>query len=91
MQIQARIFGLVIFIAIWCFWGDLFWGQFGVASDSQKSYEIAKRAGKKMDSCLQAGVTALSYLNAHDEPAYRNWKAIEESECSAAGIPVEAK
>lgn len=58
-----------------------------VASDSVEQYDIAKRNGSKMDTCVRAGLVAAAYLQAKDELNYRQWKKIESDDCSAAGLP----
>ena len=60
-----------------------------VADDAVKEYEIAKRSGTKMDICVHAGFVAAAYLQAKDEDKYREWKATERVDCSAAGLPPE--
>lgn len=57
-----------------------------VAADAVKQYNIAKRSGGSMDTCVQAGMVAAAYLQAQDESSYRRWKATEKSDCAAAGL-----
>lgn len=57
-----------------------------VSSDMVAQYEIAKKQGDKMQICVQAGMVSAAYLQAKDEAKYNEWKAIEKSDCEAAGI-----
>ncbi len=59
-----------------------------VASDAVQQYEIAKRNGSKMDACVHAGIVAAAYLQAKNEMSYQQWKRIESTDCSSAGIPL---
>ena len=56
------------------------------ASDVVEQYEIAKRQGDKMMICAQASVVSAVYLQAKDEAKYNEWKAVEKTDCKAAGI-----
>ena len=58
-----------------------------VATDSVEQYNIAKRQGDPIQTCVQAGLVAAAYLQAKDEAQYNSWKAIESSDCAAAGMP----
>jgi len=42
-----------------------------VATDFKEQYAIAKRQGDKISICVQAGLVAAGYLQAHDEENYR--------------------
>jgi len=57
-----------------------------VASDSVSQYNMAKRQGNKIQICVQAGMVSAAYLQANDDYNYNKWKAIEESDCSSAGL-----
>lgn len=57
-----------------------------IADNLSQQYVIAQRQGNMMDMCVQAGATALSYLNVHDEANYAHWKAIEDADCKAASM-----
>lgn len=58
-----------------------------VASDQVTQYNIAKGQGNQIQICVQAGMVSAAYLQANDTSNYNQWKAIEESDCRAAGIP----
>jgi predicted component of type VI protein secretion system len=58
-----------------------------VAKDSVAQYEIAKRGGDVMQTCVQAMGVSAAYLQAKNEPKYNEWKAIEKADCKAAGMP----
>jgi hypothetical protein len=58
-----------------------------VAADAVRQYEIAKRNGSPIDTCVQAGLVVASYLQAKDEANYARWKQTETAECAAAGVP----
>lgn len=60
-----------------------------VAEDAVTQYEIAKRNGDKMTTCVQAGLVSAAYLQAKDEANFNKWKATEKSDCAAAGMPGE--
>lgn len=58
-----------------------------VAKDAVEQYEMAKRSGDKMQTCVQAGLVKAAYLQAKDEPAFQKWTATEKADCKAAGVP----
>lgn len=58
-----------------------------VANDAVQQYEMAKRSGDKMQTCVQAGFVKAAYLQAKDEPAFQKWTATEKADCEAAGVP----
>lgn len=57
-----------------------------VTDDMVAQYEIAKKQGDVMQICVQAGMVSAAYLQAKDEAKYNEWKAIEKTDCKAAGI-----
>ena len=57
-----------------------------VSSDMVAQYEIAKKQGDAMQTCVQAGMVSAAYLQAQDETKYNEWKAIEKTDCKTAGI-----
>lgn len=58
-----------------------------VAQDAVAQFEIAKRSGDGMQTCVHAGLVSAAFLQAKDEASYRKWLAIEKQECAAAGVP----
>ena len=58
-----------------------------VAQDAVAQFDIAKRSGDGMQSCVHAGMVSAAFLQAKDEASYRKWQTIEKQECTAAGIP----
>lgn len=58
-----------------------------VTKDAVDQYEIAKRGGDKMDTCIHAGMATAAYLQAKNEPEYKRWKAIQKKDCKRAGMP----
>lgn len=58
-----------------------------VAEDAEAQYRIASSSGSAMDKCVQAGLVSAAYLQAQDENQYQRWKAIEQTDCTAAGLP----
>ena len=57
-----------------------------VSSDMVAQYDIAKKQGDAMQTCVQAGMVSAAYLQAKDEAKYNEWKEIEKTDCKAAGI-----
>lgn len=57
-----------------------------VSSGMVAQYDIAKKQGDAMQTCVQAGMVSAAYLQAEDEAKYNEWKAIEKTDCKAAGI-----
>ncbi|MGB6825967.1 hypothetical protein [Psychrobacter sp.] len=57
-----------------------------VSEDMVTQYDIAKKQGDAMQTCVQAGMVSAAYLQAKDEAKYNEWKAIEKADCKAAGI-----
>ena len=58
-----------------------------VATDAVAQYGIADRNGAAMDKCIAAQMVVGAYLQAKDEPNYVKWKAVQQSQCTAAGLP----
>lgn len=58
-----------------------------VAKESVAQYEIAKKQGDPIQTCVQAGFVSAAYLQANDSDNYNAWKEIEELECKLAGVP----
>jgi hypothetical protein len=58
-----------------------------VARDAVTQYGIAARSGTATDRCVQAMSVTAAYLQAKDESHYKSWKAVERSDCAAAGVP----
>ena len=86
----------MVFAAIWWFGGGGFDSHVTqqvnkienqVASDSVAQYQIAKREGDQMQTCVHAGIVAAAYLQAKDESNYQQWKQTEKSDCRKAGVP----
>ena len=57
-----------------------------VAKDMTEQYNIAKRSGDKMQTCVQAGMVAAAYLQAKDESNYNKWQRTKKRDCKAAGV-----
>ncbi len=57
-----------------------------VAKDMLDQYRLAKKSGDNIAICVHAGLVAAGYNQAKDEKNYLKWKAIERSDCHAAGI-----
>lgn len=57
-----------------------------VSEDMVTQYDIAKKQGDAMQTCVQAGMVSAAYLQAQDEVKYNEWKATEKADCKAAGI-----
>lgn len=76
-----------IFIVIWLLWSFFGGGiQKKVAFDMTQQYNIAKKGDDAIQTCVQAGIVAASYLQARDELKYQEWKEIERNDCRKAGI-----
>ena len=58
-----------------------------VASDAVDQYNITKRNGTAIDTCVHAGLVSAAYLQGKDEANYKIWKATEAADCKAAGMP----
>jgi len=56
------------------------------AVDAERQYRDAKQYGSAMDKCVQAGLAAMSHLQAGNSSSYGRWKGIEEADCAAAGL-----
>ena len=57
-----------------------------VAQDFVQQYEMVKVNGTNTDRCLRAQLVAEGYLQAENEPKYAEWRAIQKTDCLAAGI-----
>lgn len=60
-----------------------------VAEDAVAQYMIAARNGTKMDRCVHAGFVTAAFIQAKNEHDYKSWKAIQKTDCKAAGVPIE--
>lgn len=58
-----------------------------VARDSVDQYEIARSGGDPTEICVRAGLVTAAFVQAKDQPNYLKWKAIERTDCAAAGLP----
>lgn len=58
-----------------------------VADDAVTQYEMVKKAGDKIQTCVHAGMVEASYIQAKDEPNFQKWNAIKKTDCAAAGMP----
>jgi hypothetical protein len=91
------ILGLAVFVGlVWFFFGSGLQQQAAtsmhgiqdqVASDAVKQYNIAANQGDKTQKCVQAGIVSAAYLQAQDSENYNTWKAIEQADCTVAGLP----
>jgi hypothetical protein len=52
-----------------------------VIKDAEREYQIASASGTRIDRCVQAGMVAAAYLQAHNQPSYQSWKMREEADC----------
>lgn len=52
-----------------------------VIRDAEREYQIASSSGSDVDRCVQAGMVAAAYLQAHDQPSYQSWKMREDMDC----------
>lgn len=59
-----------------------------VIDDSLHEYEIVKKNGNKIETCVHAGMVKAAYLQAKDEENYKKWNDVEKSDCKAAGMPI---
>jgi hypothetical protein len=59
-----------------------------VAEDAAEQFEIAERAGDKMQMYVQAGICAAAYLRTKDEANYRKWLNIQREVRSELGLDV---
>ena len=56
--------------------------------DAVDQYDIVKRHGSsQIEICVDAGLVSAAFLQAKDEDKYKVWKAKEQQECAAAGLP----
>lgn len=58
-----------------------------VAIDAVAQYEMAKRQGDPMQTCVQAGMVSAAWLQAKNEAQYVAAKAVEKADCTRAGVP----
>jgi hypothetical protein len=58
-----------------------------LVEDQIEVYEIAKKNGDKMQTCVQAMGIAQGFLQAKDEESWKAWKVKEKEDCAAAGMP----
>lgn len=59
-----------------------------VIDDSLHEYEIVKKNGDKMETCVHAGMVKAAYLQAKDESNYKKWNDVEKTDCKKAGMPM---
>lgn len=80
--VKLALMGLVVMVA-GCDTASI---ETQVAQDAVAQFEIAKRSGDGMQTCVHAGLVSAAFLQAKDETSYRKWLAIEKQECAAAGV-----
>lgn len=94
---KFRSFGIVLSLLLLGYTTVSFWGTSVASSktegtsnmaveDQVSQYNIAVRAGTKMDRCVQAGFVASAYIQAKDQANYEEWQRIRHEDCSAAGL-----
>jgi hypothetical protein len=59
-----------------------------VAKDMIDQYNMVKRSGDVMQSCLRAGMVAEAYLQGKNEEKWKEWKALAKPDCKRAGMPM---
>jgi hypothetical protein len=52
-----------------------------VIRDAEREYQIASSSGSDVDRCVQAGMVAAAYLQAHNQQSYQSWKMREDRDC----------
>jgi hypothetical protein len=78
---------------------SLLYGVYWVVHLVKKPYETSQvddalsryarfkqEKGSMSKLCIQAGHVAETYLRAGDDADYRNWKAVQQSDCAKAGL-----
>ena len=94
---KYRSFGLVLTLLLLCYTTISFWGTSVASSktggapnlaveDQVAQYNVAVRAGTKMDRCVQAGFVASAYIQSKDQANFEEWQRIRHEDCSAAGL-----
>jgi hypothetical protein len=58
-----------------------------VADDAVKQYEISKKNGNSIETCIHAGMVAAAYLQAKDENNHKQWQQTQRQDCKKAGMP----
>jgi hypothetical protein len=58
-----------------------------VANDAVERYEMAKRQGDPIQTCVQAMGVSAAWLQAKNEARYQAAKATESADCAHAGMP----
>lgn len=59
-----------------------------VAVDSISQYEISKRNGNLIETCVHAGMVVAAYLQAKDEANHKQWLQTQAQDCKKAGMPL---
>ena len=94
---KFRSFGIVLSLLLLGYTTISFWGTSVASSktdgtpnlaveDQVAQYNIAVRAGTKMDRCVQAGFVASAYIQSKDQANFEEWQRIRHEDCSAAGL-----
>lgn len=81
------VFGVLFAVAMI---GYLFGGgvEKHVAADVLKQYEISKKNGNTIETCVHAGIVAAAYLQAKDEANHKVWLQTQAADCKKAGVPM---
>ena len=58
-----------------------------VAEEQAEQYNDVVRSGSAVDRCVKAGIVAEAYLQAGDSARFDQWKATQQADCAAAGVP----
>lgn len=58
-----------------------------VATDAVAQYEIVKRSGDAVQTCVHAGMVSAAFVQAKDEANFKIWHETEKVDCAKAGMP----
>lgn len=59
-----------------------------VASDAIQQYQISKRNGNAIETCVHAGMVVAAFIQAKDEANHKNWLMTQSADCKKAGMPM---
>lgn len=59
-----------------------------VAADAIQQYQISKRNGNLIETCVHAGMVVAAFIQAKDEANHKAWLQTQATDCKKAGMPM---
>lgn len=96
-KLQAVFGALIVVAAVGYFFGggiekqaasDMAKIEQQVAADAIQQYQISKRNGNLIETCVHAGMVVAAFIQAKDEANHKTWLQTQAMDCKKAGMPM---